>query len=162
MGMFMFDLAQVGEVTKAIEGLIDDQENNAACLFVITSNPQSGDPCAVLMPLYFGPEISADRYFAPLKALNPIMATGGMTSYTDINNGTEPFCVKGGFKRFNLAGLPSFNAASWPKIAQNFVDLIKACPDAQSGGYGFEFLSGKAKCIEQESAWAHRDVKLWA
>lgn len=113
---------------KAVEDLVDDQENHAACLFAITRNPQSGDVCALLMPIYFGLEVHANKFFAPLQALGPAMSMGRMTSYTDINNGTDPFCVKGGFKPFTLAGLPRFNAAPWPQIADVFVELLKFCP----------------------------------
>jgi len=128
---------------------------------VITTSPMSGEPCVLVMPFFFGPEAAADQHFAPLKILQPLMAMGGMVSYRDVNNGLDPFCVKGGFKRFHLVGLPRFPTAPWAKIADIFVELGKACPDAKMGGYGFEFISGKKKSIEQDSAWTHGDVKFW-
>ena len=158
--MLIFYVSQVGEVTKVVEKLIEEeQEQNAACLAVITCNPHTGDPCFILMPVYFGSEAQADGYLAPLKALSPMMAMGGMTKYTEVNNGADPFCIKGGIKRFKLAGMPRFTAAVWPTVAEVFVELVKKCPDAKSGGYGFEWTSGRQKEIELDSAWAHRGVK---
>jgi hypothetical protein len=162
-GMLIFDLSQVGHVTKVVEKLIEEsQDHDAACLAVITCNPHTGDPCFILMPVYFGSEAQADEYLAPLKALGPMMAMGGMTKYTEVNNGADPFCVKGGIKRFKLAGMPRFDATVWPNVAKVFVELVKKCPDAKSGGYGFEWTSGKQKETELDSAWAHRGVKYWA
>ena len=161
--MLIFDVSQVGEVTKVVEKMIEQgQDHNVACLAVVTCSPQTGDPCFILMPVYFGSEPLAEEYLKPLKALGPMMAMGGMTNYTEVNNGADPFCVKGGIKRFKLAGMPKFEAGVWSNVADVFISLIKKCPDAKSGGYGFEWTSGKQKEIELDSAWAHREVKYWA
>jgi hypothetical protein len=79
----------------------------------------------MLMAFYFGPETGANEYFGPVKVYNPMMTTGEMITYTDMNNGIDAFCVKGGFKRFNLAELPRFSAAPWLKVAELHVELVK-------------------------------------
>jgi hypothetical protein len=114
------------------------------------------------MPVYFGSEGQAEKYLEPLKKLGPMMTMGGMTKYTEVNNVVDSFCEKGGIKRFKLAGMPRLDAKVWPNVAEIFVELVKKCPDAKGGGYGFEWTSGKQKEIELDSAWAHRDVKYWA
>ena len=96
----MFDIPQVGAVAKAAQALMADQERNSANLTVITINPHSGSPCMLVMGLYYGPASQADEYYAPIKALNPMIAMGSMINYSEVNNGIDPFCVKGGFKRF--------------------------------------------------------------
>lgn len=116
----------------------------------------------LLLLQYVGIEAEAENHFSPIKALNSVMAMGAMTQFSDVNDSADAFSVKGGFKRFALAGLPKLTAEPWPKVAQLFVDLVKACPDAKGSGYGFEFISGKTKKVEHESAWAYRDVRFWA
>jgi hypothetical protein len=37
------------------------------------------------------------------QAMNPMMEVGEMTKYTEVNNGTDLFCVKGEIKRFKLS-----------------------------------------------------------
>ena len=98
----------------------------------------------------------------PLKKLGPMIAMSGMTKYTEVNNAADPFCLTGGIKRFNLAPKPRFNAKVWPNVAEAFMELVKKCLEAKSGGYGFEWTGGKHKGIQPDSACAHRDLKYWA
>ncbi len=141
---------------------MDDEENNAANICVITPNPQSGAPCVLFMTLFFGSTADAEEYTAPVKALGPMAAIENRVSYASINDSMDPFCAKGGFKRFSLAGLTQFDPTPWQEIAEIFVDLKKRCPDIGGGGYGFEWVTGKQKKIELDSAWAHTGVKSWA
>jgi hypothetical protein len=160
-GTFVFDIPKVGEVAEVAHQLMDVKDHNSAALGVITTNPEKGSPCFLLMCIYFGPAAEAERYLEPIKSLNPMMAMGAMVSYTSVNDGIDPFTVTGDFKRMELAGVPRFDAAPWQGIAESFVQMTKTYPDFKMGGYGFEWTTGKQKKIELDSAWAHRDVKCW-
>ncbi|PMD57104.1 Glucooligosaccharide oxidase [Hyaloscypha bicolor E] len=160
-GTFIFDIPQVGEVTKLAHQFMNVKDHNSAVLAVVTLNPQLQKPCFLLMCIYFGPAIEAEKFLEPFKALSPMMAVGSMVDYTNINDSMDPFTVKGDYKCFNLAGVPRFDPAPWQGIAESFVELTKAFPDIKMGGYGFEWTTGKQKEIELDSVWAHRDLQFW-
>jgi hypothetical protein len=160
-GTFIFDIPQVGEVTKLAHQFMNVKDHNSAVLAVVTLNPHLQKPCFLLMCIYFGPAIEAEKFLEPFKALSPMMAMGSMVDYTKINDSIDPFTVKGDYKCFNLAGVPRFDPAPWQEIAESFVELTKTFPDMKMGGYGFEWTTGKQKEIELDSAWAHRDLQCW-
>lgn len=141
---------------------MDIKDQNSATLAVVTLNPHTAAPCFLLMCVYFGPATEAEKFLEPFKALSPVMAMGSVVTYTAVNDGIDPFTVKGDYKRFNLAGIPRFDPAPWQGITESFVELTKRYPDIKSGGYGFEWTTGTQKAIELDSAWAHRDLKCWA
>lgn len=140
---------------------MDNGTHNSENIVVVTLKPESGTPCLLVMCHVFGSTAEAEEYTTPIKALQPFMAMGERVKYSDINNSMDPFCVKGGFKQFKLAGATSFDPQPWGEIADMFVQLKKDCPDVVSGGFGFEWVSGKQKNIELDSAWAHTEVKSW-
>jgi hypothetical protein len=117
-GAFMLDITKAGEVAKVAEKLMNDKEHNSASLCIITTNPHTGTPFVMLMAQYLGPSVEADQYFAPIKDLGTLMTMGGMIKVTEINNGMDPFCVKGGYKRLDLHGAPEFDPEPWQGIAE--------------------------------------------
>ena len=134
-GSFVFHITQVGEVAKVVQQLIGVKDHNTANLAVATNNPQLGKPCFILMVMYFGPAAEAEKFYAPVKALGPMMAMGEMVKYTSVNDGIDPFTVKGDYKRFKLAGIPEFDPEPWQGIADSFVRLAEMYPDFKMGGY---------------------------
>jgi len=157
-GAFMLDITKAGEVAKVAEKLMDDKEHNSASLCIITTNLHAGTPCVMLMAQYFGSAEEADKYFAPIKDLGTLMTMGGMIKVTEINNGMNPFCVKGEYKRLDLSGIPEFDPEPWQGIAEKYIELIKNCSDAKACGFAFKLVSGDLKEKFPYSAWAHRDV----
>jgi hypothetical protein len=160
-GTFIFDIPQVGDVTKLAHQFMGVKDHNSAILAVITLNPHLQKPCFLLMCVYFGLAVEAERFLAPFKALAPMMSMGSMVDYTKVNDSIDPFTVKGDYKRFNLAGVPRFDPAPWQGIAESFVELTKQYPDIKMGGYGFEWTTGTQKKIELDSAWSHRNLQCW-
>jgi hypothetical protein len=139
---------------------MDEQTHNSANIAVVTLNPESGTPCLLVMCLFFGSTAEAEEYTAPIKALGPIVVIENRTKYSDINDGMDAFCAKGGFKQFKLAGATRFDPEPWGEIADIFVGLKERCPDVVSGGFGFEWVTGRQEA-ELDSAWAHTEVKSW-
>jgi hypothetical protein len=160
-GAFMLDITKAGEVAKVAEKLMNDKEHNSASSCIITTNPHTGTPFVMLMAQYLGPAGEADQYFAPIKDLGTLMTIGGMIKVTEINNGMDPFCVKGGYKRLDLHGVPKFDPEPWQGIAEKYIELTKSCSDAKACGFAFELVSGDLKQKFPDSAWAHMDVKAW-
>lgn len=160
-GTFIFDVPSVGEVAKVAHQFMDEKDHNSATLAVVTLNPHVQKPVFLVMCIYFGPAAEAEKFLEPIKALNPMMVMGSMVNYTKVNDSIDPFTVKGDFKRFNLAGVPSFDPEPWQGIAESFVEQTKKYPDMKMGGYGFEWTTGVQKEVELDSAWAHRDLKCW-
>ncbi|KAH7407901.1 hypothetical protein BKA64DRAFT_721649 [Cadophora sp. MPI-SDFR-AT-0126] len=160
-GTFIFDVGKFGSVASVAARTMDDEDHNSANIAVVTLNPESGTPCLLVMCLFFGSTAEAEEFTAPFKALGPIVAMENRTKYSDINDGMDGFCTKGGFKKFKLMGATRFDAEPWAEIADIFVDLKEQCPDVVSGGYGFEWVTGKQKEVGMDSAWAHTDVKAW-
>ena len=136
-------------------------ENNAALAYILTQHPTTREPCLLVLAGYFGDTPEAERFFSPISSLGPMIADVKREDYTHLNDGIDPFCVKGGFKKFTLQGVEKFSAKPWGEIAEMFVQLTKDCDDIVTGGFAFEFTTGKQKHIELESAWAHRNVKAW-
>lgn len=160
-GTYIFDISQAQEVASALAGLMVDEENNASVLNIVSQHPVTRDPCVLTLASYFGSTSDAEKFFSPIVALNPAMTDAKRVDYTQLNDGIDIFCSKGDFKEFNLKGIPDFNPGAWGAVAQTFDDLTKECGDLVFGGYGFEFTTGKQKHIELDSAWAHRNVKVW-
>jgi hypothetical protein len=114
----LLDITKAGEVVKVAEKLMNDKEHNSASLSIITTNPHTGTPFVMLIAQYLRPAGEADQYFAPIKDLGTLMTMGGMIKATEINNGMDPFCVKGGYKRLDLHGAPEFDPEPWQGIAE--------------------------------------------
>lgn len=157
----IFDISKTGEIAKVAHKLMDIKDQNAANLAVIVSNPEMGSPVFLFICMFLGPAIGAENYLAPLKALGPMMVRGESVEYPRVNDSADPFTIKGDFKKLEVQGLPEFNPEPWQRIADAFVETTKKFPDIVMGGYGFEFTTGTQKPVELDSAWAHRDVKVW-
>ncbi|KAH9223770.1 hypothetical protein DL95DRAFT_431599 [Leptodontidium sp. 2 PMI_412] len=160
-GTFIFSVEKMTEIASLASTLMDEQTHNSANIAVVTLNPESGTPCLLIMCLFFGSTAEAEEYTAPIKALGPLVVMENRTKYSDINDGMDAFCAKGGFKQFKLAGATRFDPEPWGEIANIFVELKERCPDVVSGGFGFEWVTGRQKVIELDSAWAHTEVKSW-
>jgi hypothetical protein len=158
---FMLDITKAGEVAKVAKKLMDDKEHNSASLCIVTTNPHSGTPCVMFMSQCLGPAEEAGIFFAPVKELGTLVTMGGMIKVTDINNGMDAFCAKGGYKRLDLVGVPEFDPEPWQDIAEKYIELTKNCADAKMCGFAYEMVSGYLKKILPNSAWAHRDVETW-
>lgn len=160
-GTFIFDVDKFGSVASVAAKLMDDEDHNSANIAVVTLNPQTGTPCLLVMCLFFGATAEAEEYTAPIKALGPVVAMESRIEYSEINDGMDGFCAKGGFKQFKLLGAMRFDPEPWAEVADIFVDLKERYPDVVSGGYGFEWVTGKQKEGTMDSAWAHAEVKSW-
>lgn len=160
-GTFVFPLSSTAAVVAAAAGMMDEQGHNSANIVVVTLDPGSGTPCLLVMCVFFGSSNDAEIYTAPYRSLNPMMAIGERISYANINDGMDAFMTKGDYKQFRMAGTTRFDPEPWAEIVEQFVQLKEKCPDVVSGGFGFEWATGKQKEGEMESAWAHADVKCW-
>lgn len=160
-GTLIFDIAKAGEVARVCAGMINDQENNSTLAGIITTHPVTKEPCVLVMAAYFGSTIDAENFFASLLALAPTVADTKREAYNRLNDGMDVFCGKGGYKHFVMYGVSEFSADPWRDIAHVFADLSKECKDMMLGGFAFDFSTGRQKDVELDSAWGHRDVKVW-
>ncbi|KAK0106936.1 hypothetical protein ONS95_003652 [Cadophora gregata] len=160
-GTFIFEVDKFASLASVAAKLMDDETHNSANIAVITPSPQTGSPCLLVMVLYFGSTTQAESFTAPIKTLSPLVAMENRVKYSEINDGMDAFCAKGGFKRFKMLGAERFDPEPWGEVASVFVELKEKCEDVVSGGYGFEWVTGKKEKSKEDSAWAHKEVKAW-
>lgn len=147
-------------MASAAATLMDNEDHNSVNLVVVTLNLQTGTPCLLVMCLFFGSTAEAEEYTASIKAIGPVVAMENRKKYSEINDGMDGFCAKGGFKLFKLMGATRFDPEPWAEVANIFVDLKERCPHFVSGGYGFEWVTGKQKEAGMDSRGHRRRLSL--
>jgi hypothetical protein len=95
--------------------------------------------------------------------LEALMWADKRVQYGSLNDDFDPFCIKGGFKKFTLAGLPKFQSdvGVWEREVQIFDAMIeKAGPSAGRSGISWEW-AGHGDKVWEETAFGHRGVASW-
>ncbi|KAJ7930915.1 hypothetical protein B0H13DRAFT_2309221 [Mycena leptocephala] len=104
----------------------------------------------------------AEAFYKPLLDLSPLISDLKNVSYNRQNDSVDPFCSKGGLKRFAGAGATTFKTEIWPRILEYYEELKTKCPDAAATAYAFEWDSyvPKNKPPAQDTAFSHKDPGL--
>lgn len=161
----VFPSSRTAEVMAAVKPIVESEDTPAAGLIISTNDHESKSHVIVALVQYFGTNEAAKSHFEPLEVLGPLVYAHKRVPYADINNDVDPFCVKGGFKHFQLAGVPRFDADAkmWEEVSDIRAELFEKCPDAASTGYGIEWASGKSVTGKHlpETAYSHGNVKVW-
>ncbi|KAJ7213411.1 hypothetical protein GGX14DRAFT_550574 [Mycena pura] len=126
-----------------------------------SSPPPAFETLIMIFPFYFGHATEAEAFYKPLLDLSPLMSDLKNVSYNRMNDICDPFCSKGGFKRFAGAGATTFKPEVWPRILEYYKTK---CPDARATAYAFEWESyvPKNKPPAQDTAFRHKDIRVWA
>ncbi|KAJ7721598.1 hypothetical protein B0H16DRAFT_1677853 [Mycena metata] len=142
-GSIVFPAQRAEAVLQALAPMIADESAPGTGLFLIAAPPPTFTTCIIIIPVFFGPVSVAEAYYQSLISLGPLMM-----------DCKPAFCSKGGFKRFAGAGMQKFEPSVWPKVIELFEELRRKCPDAGVTGYN--------KLSHSETAFSHKDVKVWA
>ncbi|KAG7095736.1 hypothetical protein E1B28_006446 [Marasmius oreades] len=167
-GKFVFPISRLQEVLDVLVPMVVDESNPWTGYFMVCAPPPTLETVILFFPYYFGPTQEAEKFLEPISALGPIVSTGGNLPYVRVNDITEPFCIKDGFKRLTGAGtgvnffrenVKDFSS----KVVELFEELKKTAPDAAASLYAIEwstYVSPDKKKFE-ETAFSHKDVKFW-
>ncbi|KAJ6522064.1 hypothetical protein B0H19DRAFT_1348717 [Mycena capillaripes] len=160
-GSIVFPANRVKEVIAAMEPLINDRTAPTSGLFIFTAPPPTFETLIMILPFYFGPAPEAEAFYKPLLDLSPLMSDLKNVSYNRRNDSVDPFCSKGGFKRFAGAGATTFKPEIWPRILEYYEELKTKCPDASATAYAFEWDSyvPNNKPPAQDTAFSHKDIR---
>ncbi|KAJ7713557.1 hypothetical protein B0H16DRAFT_1667322 [Mycena metata] len=155
-GSIVFPAQRVEEVLQALAPMIADESAPGTGLLLIAAPPPTFTTCIIIIPVFFGTASVAEAYYQPLISLGPLMMDCKPVTLVRLNDSMEAFCFKG--------GMPKFEPSVWPKVIELFEELRRKCPDAGATGYAFEWntYSPENKLSHSETAFSHRDVKVWA
>ncbi|KAJ7486857.1 hypothetical protein FB451DRAFT_1228198 [Mycena latifolia] len=163
-GSIVFPASRVKEVIAAMEPLVNETTAPTSGLFIFTAPPLAFETLIMVLPFYLGPASDAEAFYKPLLDLKPLMSDLKNVTYNRKNDSVDPFCGKGGFKRFAGAGATSFKPEIWPRFLEYYEELKAKCPDAAATAYAFEWDSyvPKNKPPAQDTAFSHKDIRVWA
>ncbi|KAJ7609357.1 hypothetical protein DFH06DRAFT_1346381 [Mycena polygramma] len=163
-GAMVYPASRVKEVVAALAPLVEDTSAPTAGLFLFTSLPPTLETVIMVLPFYLGPATRAQEFYKPMLDLEPMSVQLQNVPCNRQNDGVDPFCGKGGFKRFAGAGAASFKPEVWPRVLDYFEELKAKCPDAAATAYAFEWSSylPTPRLDEKDTAFCHKDVKVWA
>ncbi|KAI3612013.1 fad binding domain containing protein [Moniliophthora roreri] len=166
-GTIVFPVDRLADVLPVFYPLVADESVPWTGLFIVAAPPPNFQTVLLILPVFFGTASQAEAFLEPLKALGPAVFDGKSVPFTRANDGIDPFCVKGGFKKFSGAGmnLKKFEEVInlVPKIVEYHEELRKKAPDAGATAYAIEWNCHvpKKRLEFPESAYAHKDVKVW-
>ncbi|KIJ30995.1 hypothetical protein M422DRAFT_267413 [Sphaerobolus stellatus SS14] len=122
-GMMLSQISQAEEVFNVLIPLTENNTVSGAGLCLITSAPPTFNTmCIIVLSIYFGPTSNAEKFFAPLLALQPF-STCNSIPYSKVNDVADTFCVKGGFKRLTGAAIPNLDPDVWMKVIDRYEAL---------------------------------------
>jgi len=161
----IFPAERIGEVMNAFGLLINDPNPHAAGIVILTKDPMgSGATIVLCVIFYVGSTEDATAHYFSLKAMEPLVWNEKRVPYGNSNDDFDPFCVKGGYKRFKLAGIPRVqnDPQIWEKEVKIFEALIdKSGDQAAHSGIACEWSGAGEAGRFEESAFGHRGVKCW-
>lgn len=112
---------------------------------------------------HFKPEAEAEKFMAPLIALNPIQSIKKTVNWGNITASGDPFSKHGGLNAIVSCGLQKFDGKQFIEALRVWQNLADEVPGAAKtmllfGWYSTEVL----KSIPEEStSWSHRDCPVW-
>ncbi|PQE18750.1 FAD binding domain containing protein [Rutstroemia sp. NJR-2017a WRK4] len=162
VGNLVYPLDFAEEVCKVLERVMVTKEHNTAGIVMVMAPPPAFQPMIAVSPHFIsGDPALAPPAFQSLLDLKPLMYNTSTPIYPNLSDHLDFACAKGDYKRFSLAGLPSFNAQNFMKVIELYKDLLATCPDAGATGYAFEWHTGVNKLPVADSAFGNEDSMLW-
>ncbi|KAJ6461150.1 hypothetical protein C8R47DRAFT_993695 [Mycena vitilis] len=163
-GAIVFPASRVKEVIAAMAPLVGNTSAPTAGLFLFSSLPPTMETVIMVLPFYLGPSAQAEVFYKSLLDLGPMSVSFQNVPCNRRNDSVDPFCGKGGFKRFAGAGASVFKPEVWPRVLEYYEELKTKCPDAGATAYAFEWesYSPPTKPAERDTAFCHKEIKVWA
>ena len=124
LGALIFDQAKVESLVTAIEAL-ELGPKMAIFMYFVTSGPPDFAPVVVAFPFYVGTEEEGRAAFASIFAVGPLVDQTSWLQYNRVNEGSQPFCVKGGRKPSYGAGPSKLIPQDWRRIWNFYVEFLQ-------------------------------------
>jgi hypothetical protein len=159
----VFPAERAAEIANAIVPVLDNTSAPTAGLLLLASPPPAHSTVIILMVFYMGPPSEGEKYWEPILSLQPLATDLKSIVWTKVNDGIDPWCVKGQFKRFSGTGGTKFQPQSFVSLLEQYEELKAKVPDAIGTGWGIEFsMFVDLNAVKhRESAFAHKDIKVW-
>lgn len=163
-GAIIFTADRAKELSEALAPILNDPSGPTCGLILVASPPPAFNTVLIVMPFYFGTPAAAEKHWAPILALNPVMADLKSVPWPRVNDGIDVYCGKGQFKRFAGAGAHKFKPETLPQLVIRYDELKSKAPDAAPTAYAIEFnsyLNPSPPVEKKDTAYGHRDIKVW-
>lgn len=132
-------LSQVVEFANRFEQLTD---GNQGCFVGFTAPPLMEHSAIVVMTFYNGPQLEAEKFFAPLLSLDPIVNETGMVPYPKINTMINRAAMFGGRKRFSGTNITlPLDVKFIHEIFEDFDTIMRSYPMAGDSVLAIELVS---------------------
>lgn len=161
IGSFVFLIERTEQVASVMKDLMDDNCYSTAGLMMVMAPPPDRKPALVISARYTGNPDDAEKAYAPLYKLNPVVANGGPVPIQNTSDSRAAIGAKGDFKRFGVVGLHGFNVSSFLETVKLYKDLISECPDAINTAFNFQWWSALPRKPDFESAMSLHDIRYW-
>ncbi|KAL9129095.1 MAG: hypothetical protein Q9217_002367 [Psora testacea] len=161
IGNFMYPLERAQEVFRVVESLVAISKNSTAGLVMIIAPPPHFKPMIAVVPHYFGALEEGPKVFQCLTDLEPIFTSEMTPLVPNLSDHLDFACGKGGTRRFTLAGLREFKCTNCLKLTDLYREMLDSCPDAAASGLFVEWHSLPPPDIQTNSAFSHKDIRIW-
>lgn len=161
VGSFVFPIDRAEEVATVMKDLMDDDRYLTAGLMMVMAPPPDRRPALAIAARYTGNPDDAEKAYAPLYKLNPVVADGGPVPIQNTSDSRAAIGAKGDFKRFGVVGLHGFDISSFLETVELYKELIAECPDAMNTAFNFQWWSTLPKKPDFESAMSLHDIRYW-
>ena len=159
-GMMIFPMTVADRVFEALSTLSQDTKAPTMAICIITTPPPSSETSLIVIPIFFGDAVDAEKFYQPLISLGP-MSTCKNVPYPKINDAGDSFGVKGGFKRLSGVGLQKLCPKTWMQVAARYEELKTKFPDAITSGYAVAYNMRGTRHANDDTAFSHHQVKVW-
>lgn len=161
-GSFIFPIGRAAEVASVAKAIMNDGRHQTAGLMMVASSPPPNrQPTIIIAARYTGDPKDAQQAYKPLYDLKPLVANGGPIPIQNTSDGRAEIGAYGGFKRFNIAGLPRFEDADFPKMIEIYKEMVHECPDAVNSAFMVQWDANLPKKADFESAMSLHTNRLW-
>ncbi|RAL03907.1 FAD-binding oxidoreductase [Aspergillus ibericus CBS 121593] len=111
------------KIVDAIDALTLEPKM-ALFLVFSTSGEPDYTPMISLIPHYYGTEKEGRAAFSSILDIGPTNDTTKETQYPHWNDVIDAFCVKGGYKLLETAGLNSMVSSTWKETWEEYVSFV--------------------------------------
>lgn len=163
-GIFVFPVSRVAEVAKAMEAIVDDQIYCTGGLIMVAAPPPARQPAIVVSARLIHAEgnTAQETVFKKLYDLQPLLAKGTSVQIENSADALQPLMASGDYKKLRLTGIDSYDPLMLPKIADVWLGLTEACPDARASTFSIQWESRPALRPAFDSANSMHEVRFWA
>lgn len=161
IGTFMYPLDRANEVVQAVQSIITTSQPRTAGLVMIAAPSPHFKPMIAVVPHYFGDLKEGPKQFQSLNDLGPVFSNESTPLVPNLSDHLDFACGKGGCRRFTVAGLREFKSENCLKLTDLLRELLNSCPDAAASGYFIEWHGLPPTDSLANSAFGHRDIRIW-